>query len=395
MRTDRSSLSLALTALTVVATLTACARGGEADARGADSTTASARPSLLTLTPAQQARIHLVTAAPTSFQPSVQTTGTVVFNGDRSTQVLSPVSGPVARLLVQPGTSVSKGTPLATVSSPDFAAAVAAYRKAVATAQNAQRIADQDVQLFKTDAIARRDVEQAQTDAAAANADREAALEQVRSLGIDPAAVAEVRANPSLANVPAYIRAPISGVVVERLINPGQLLQAGTTPAFTVADLSTMWVMANVFESDLASVHKGEAVTVTTDASPYPFQGHVDYVGAIVDSGTRATNVRVVVDNHADLLKRDMYVRVEIHSDRPRTGILVPEAAILRDDENLPFVFVATDSTTPRGASHGYARRRVTLGAHVGNQYEITAGLTPGDRVVAEGALFLQFAESQ
>lgn len=394
MRTDRSSLSL-VAALAAAALLAACGRGGEADARGADSTAATAKPSLLTLTPAQQARIHLVTAAPTTFQPSIQTTGTVAFNGDHSTQVLSPVSGPVARLLVQPGTSVSKGTPLATVSSPDFAAAVAAYRKAMATAQNAQRIADQDVQLFKTDAIARRDVEQAQTDAAAANADREAALEQIRSLGIDPATVAEVRANPSLTNVPAYIRAPIGGVVVERLINPGQLLQAGTTPAFTIADLSTMWVMANVFESDLASVHNGESVTVTSDASPYPFQGHVDYVGAIVDSGTRATNVRLVVANHADLLKRDMYVRVEIHGDRARTGILVPDAAILRDDENLPFVFVAQDSAASRGTTHGYARRRVTLGAHVGNQYEVTQGLNTGDRVVAEGALFLQFAEQQ
>ena len=376
-----------LAAVTLVAT--ACGHADSADQQAA--TSASTKPSLLTLTPAQQARIHLVTVSTTTFRPIIQTTGTVAFNGDHSTQVLSPVSGPVAQLLVQPGAHVARGAPLATVASPDFAAAVAAYRKAVATAENAQRIADQDVQLFKTDAIARRDVEQAQTDAASAAADREAALEQIRSLGIDPTTVAQVQTNPRLTNVPAIIRAPNAGVVVERLINPGQLLQAGATPAFTIADLSTVWVMANVFESDLASVHQGESVTVTTDAAPYPFEGHVDYVGAIVDSGTRATNVRVVVQNRADLLKRDMFVRVAIQSDRQRSGILVPDASVLRDDENLPFVFVATTAKT----GTGYARRRVTLGSHLDNQYEITSGLAPGDRVVADGALFLQFAESQ
>ena len=386
-RAVSSFATVVLAAVTFVAT--ACGHSDSADQQAA--TNASTKPSLLTLTPAQQARIHIVTASTTTFRPIIQTTGTVAFNGDHSTQVLAPVSGPVAQLLVQPGAHVERGAPLATVASPDFAAAVAAYRKAVATAENAQRIADQDVQLFKTDAIARRDVEQAQTDAASAAADREAALEQIRSLGIDPATVAQVQTNPRLTNVPAIIRAPIAGVVVERLINPGQLLQAGATPAFTIADLSTVWVMANVFESDLANVHQGESVTVTTDAAPYPFQGHVDYVGAIVDSGTRATNVRVVVQNRADLLKRDMFVRVAIQSDRQRSGILVPDASVLRDDENLPFVFVAT--TTKTGT--GYARRRVTLGSHLDNQYEITSGLAPGDRVVADGALFLQFAESQ
>lgn len=388
MSTD-SSRRLAASLAAVALFAVACGHSAEpADQQAAQG---SAKPSLLTLTPAQQARIHLVTAGLTTFRPVIQTTGTVAFNGDRSTQVLAPVSGPVSQLLVQPGAHVQRGTPLATVASPDFAAAVAAYRKAVAAAENAQRIAEQDVQLFKTDAIARRDVDQAQTDAASAAADREAALEQIRSLGIDPATVAQVQANPKLTNVPAVIRAPIAGVVVERLINPGQLLQAGTTPAFTIADLSTVWVMANVFEADLASVHTGESATVTTDAAPYPFTGHVDYVGAIVDSGTRATNVRLVVQNRADLLKRDMFVRVAIQSDRQRSGILVPDASVLRDDENLPFVFVAVATKT----GTGYARRRVALGSHLNNQYEITSGLSAGDRVVADGALFLQFAESQ
>jgi cobalt-zinc-cadmium efflux system membrane fusion protein len=353
----------------------------------AATSTSSANAAFI-VTPAQQARIKVIVATQTMFQPTIEVTGTVAFNGDRSTQVLSPVSGPVTGLLAQIGQHVGAGTALATVVSPDFANAVAAYRKAESTYRNLQRIADQDVQLFKTDAIARRDVEQAQTDAAAAAADRDAALQQVRSLAVDPRAIEQIRSNPSVQNIPAVIRSPISGTVVERLITPGQLLQAGSTPAFTVADLSTVWVNANVFESDLATVRKGQLATVTSSVSPEPFTGTVDYVSALVDPASRATSVRLVVRNRDDLLKRDMFVRTAIHTNVNRSGILIPASAVQRDDENLPFVFIQT-------ADRSYSRRRVTLGAHVGDKYEVVSGLTPGDRVVTDGALFLQFAESQ
>lgn len=405
---NRSALAMVAARTLAVAALgsaaVACSGSGSKDAPAAAAPNKAAG---FTLTPAQQARVHVITVAQSTFRPTVDATGTVAFDGDRSTQVIAPVSGPVTRLLVEPGRYVTRGTPLATVTSPDFATAVATYRKAQTTTQNLQRIAQQDVQLFQTDAIARRDVDQAQADAAAAVADQQAALEQIRALGIDPSVLSEIRSNAALQNIPAVIRAPISGTVVERLINPGQLLQAGTTPAFTIADLSTVWVMANIFEADLGGVHNGESAVVTTDASPTPFPATVDYVSAFVDSATRATSVRLVVQNRGDLLKRDMYVRVAINSNRGRTGILVPASSVLRDEENLPFVFVATAPTAPTapatptsGAAvaqpaSGYVRRHVTLGAHVGNQYEVSAGLSAGDRVVTDGALFLQFAESQ
>jgi cobalt-zinc-cadmium efflux system membrane fusion protein len=128
--------------------------------------------------------------------------------------------------------------------------------------------------------------------------------------------------------------------------------------------------------------------TVSSSAMPAPITGRVDYVAALVDPASRATSVRITVPNHNQQLKRDMYVRVSINSDLTRTGILVPEASVLRDEQNLPFVFV---ETTP---GH-YSRRSITLGAHVGSNYEVASGLTVGEKVVAEGALFLQFAESQ
>jgi cobalt-zinc-cadmium efflux system membrane fusion protein len=184
------------------------------------------------------------------------------------------------------------------------------------------------------------------------------------------------------------IRSPIAGTVVERLITPGQLLQAGVTPCFTVADLSTVWVMANIFESSLPFVAIGDAAEITTGASSEAFPGTVDYIAALVDPATRAIAVRIVAGNPKRVLKRDLYVNVSIHSKRDSTGLLLPVSAVLRDDENLPFVYV-------QNADQTFARRRVTLGAQVGERYEIREGLQTAERVVADGGLFMQFAQSQ
>jgi len=366
--------------------------GGKSEARAAADTASSkkATPGVAntTLTPDQLEHLKIAPVASVAFRPEVQTTGTVAFDGDMSTQVLSPISGPVMRILVQPGAWVKRGDALATVSSPDFASAVSDFRKAQATAVQTRRVASLDSALFKSDGIARRDMEQAQTDAVSAEADRDAALQALQALGVDESTLAGLRDNKAVTAVQGVIRAPIEGTVVEKLINPGQLLQAGTTPTFTIADLSTVWVMASVFESDLASVVHGDKVDIVTGASPHPLAGTVDYVEALVDPATKATRVRVVVPNKDHLLKRDMYVTATIHSSKEKRGILLPVSAVLRDENNLPFVFVQL----PAG---GFERRQITLGSRVNDRYEISAGLKDGERVIQVGGLFLQFAQSQ
>jgi membrane fusion protein, heavy metal efflux system len=361
---------------------------GSNGASSGSSTGEAAHSSAFFLSEDQRARIHSVVVTPSVFQPTVVTTGTAAFDGDRSTPVLSQISGPVAQILVTTGTAVHPGTPLATITSPDFALAVAAFQKAQTALRNTTRIALLDEQLFKNDAIARSDLDQARSDSASAWSDREAAIQQMVALGVDSTTIDAVREGRPAPPAPGFIRAPIAGVVVEKLINPGEVLQGGQTQAFTIADLSTMWVMANVFESNLAAVSAGEVALITTDAWPDTLRGRVDYVAALVDTATRATSVRIVVPNRHQMLKRDMYVRVAIASKTPRTGILVPVASVLRDEQNLPFVFVAE----PDG---GYDRRSVTLGSRVGDKYEITEGVRSGDRLVSDGALFIQFAESQ
>ncbi|HEX6992437.1 MAG TPA: efflux RND transporter periplasmic adaptor subunit [Gemmatimonadales bacterium] len=358
------------------------------DSATVDAAPATADSLALTVTPSQRQRLHLVAIKSTAYQPVVEVTGTVAFDGDQATTVLSPVSGPVTRVLVQPGDRVSRGQPLAYVTSPDFAVAVADFRKAAASERNLARIAKLDSALFANDALARRDLEQAQTDALAAHADREAALAQLRALGLDQATLTKLDSGDAVPVVEAAIRAPLAGTVVERLVSPGQLLEAGATAAFTVANLSRMWVMASVFESDLPSVRVGDAALVTLTNLPDTVSGRVDNIAAEVDPETRATSVRIVVPNADHLLKKDMYVRVLIQARRLREGTLVPVSAVLRDDDNRPIVYVAADSL-------GFERRSITLGTRQDGSYEVTAGLRLGDRVVTEGGLFLQFAESQ
>jgi cobalt-zinc-cadmium efflux system membrane fusion protein len=320
------------------------------------------------------------------FHRSIDATGTVAFDQNRSTQVLSPISGPVSRLLVEVGRHVGREEGLAVVASPDFAAAVSALRKAEATARNARRVAELDKQLFKNDAIARRDMEQAETDAVGAEADRDSALQQLRSLGVGGQALEDIQQNRPVVNAGGIIRSPIAGTVVEKLISPGQLLQAGTTPCFTVADLSSVWVIANVFEADLPFVKIGDTAEVLTGGGGTPLTGKVSYIAALVDPNTRAISVRLDVPNPGEALKRDMYVRVTIHSRSENQGLLVPVSAVLRDEENLPFVFVAKADGT-------FARQSVQIGSRIGDHQEITSGLTAGQSVVVEGGLFLSAVE--
>ena len=342
----------------------------------------------VTLTAAQRENIHLYTVASSRFRKTIETTGVVDFDNDQTTSVLAPFSGPVSRLLVSVGERVKKGDALAIVDSPDFAAAVSAYSKALVSAKNAHRIAEVDRDLIQHDAVSRRENEQAQTDAVNAEADREAALKTLVTLDVDASTIKDIQQGRSISRVQSVIRSPITGIVVEKLITPGQRLQAGNTPSFTVADLSRVWVIAQISGSDLASIAVGDPADVLTGVNSDHVSGTVDNISALVNPDTRAVMARVVVQNPGNALKKQMYVRVLVHSRQENTGMLVPVAAILRDDENLPFIYVAQ-----RDGS--FARHHVTLGYRTGDQYEIPEGLKADEQIVTDGAIFMQFMQTQ
>ena len=349
---------------------------------------ASVTPTNVTLTAAQRQNIKLYAVTVASFDRTIETTGVVDFDNDQATSVLAPISGPVSRLVVSPGDKVKKGDALAYVDSPDFATAISTYRKALVTAHTARRLADLDKDLLQHQGVAQKEADQAETDAASAEADAYAALQTLVSLNVDPQTIKAVEQGQPIARIQGVIRSSIAGTVVEKLISPGQLLQAGTTACFTVADLSRVWVMAQVSDSDLSSVHVGDAVDVITSMDAKPIRGEVDNIAALVNPDTRLVAARVLVNNTQGLLRKQMYVNVRIHSLHPETGMLVPVSSILRDDENLPFVYVAQ-------ADGSFARRSVTQGYRVGDQFQIPNGLRAGDQVVVDGGIFVQFMQNQ
>jgi cobalt-zinc-cadmium efflux system membrane fusion protein len=358
------------------------------NSRNADLNPPAVTASNVKLTPAQRQNIQLYAVQPSRYHRTLDTTAAVDFDNDQATGVLAPFSGPVSRLLVAQGDEVRKDQPLAIVDSPDFAAAMSAYQKALATAHTNRRLADLDQDLVQHSGVSQREYEQAQTDATNAEADRDAALRALVSLNVPTATIEAIQQGRPASPPEAVIRSPVAGTVVEKLITPGQLLQAGTTPCFTVANLSRVWVMARLFGSDLAAVSVGDPAEVVTGVDNHNFPGKVDKISALVDPDTRAVTVRVVVDNPQRALRKQMYVRALIHSHEEFTGLLIPTSAVLRDDENLPFVYLAQQDGS-------FARRQITLGSRVADQYEVPSGLKAGDQIVVAGGLFVQFMQSQ
>jgi membrane fusion protein, heavy metal efflux system len=376
-------LAVAVMAVGAVISITGCSPKIDNSPQASFATTSN-----VTLTAAQRQNIHLYTVKPSKFRRMIEATGVVDFDNDQATSVLAPFSGPVSRLLVSPGDKVKEGAPLAVIDSPDFAAAISAYRKALATAQTDRRLADLDKDLVQHHGVSQREEEQAETDAVNAEADRDAALQELVSLKVDPQTIKDLQKGRPISRLEGMIRSPVAGTVVEKLITPGELLQAGTTPCFTVADLSRVWVMAQIFGADLASIHLGDPAEVVTDIASNSFSGKVDNISALVDPDTRSVVARVVVENPGDFLKKQMYVRVLIQAHQESSGLLVPISAILRDDEKLPFIYVARPDRS-------FARQHVTLGYRIGDQYDIATGLQGGDQIVVEGGIFIQFMQNQ
>jgi cobalt-zinc-cadmium efflux system membrane fusion protein len=346
-------------------------------------TSKSATPQLFTIPPDQVSHVQIVAIEPTKLTRTLRLTGAVAYNAFKTTPVISQVGGPVSRILVVPGDHVRQGQSMLEVSSPDYSLLFATYLKADDTFRVADKNYDRAKDLYEHKAIAERDLLQAESDRNQAQADLNASQQGLKILGIkDPENLAK---SASSAQIPVI--APMSGEVVERLVAPGQVIQAGQTQAFTISDMSTVWVLANLYQGDLAYVKTGDDVVVQTDAYPDSFHGKISYVSAELDPNTRTLQARIVVDNPGEKLKRDMYCTVMVTAGVIQNAISVPDAAVLRDDENQPFVYVTA-------GSNQFGRRAVEIGDSQNGQTQILKGLSVGDKVVGDGSLFLQFANS-
>jgi membrane fusion protein, heavy metal efflux system len=339
-------------------------------------------PGLFTIPADQMSHVQVVTVEPSNLARVLRLTGAVSYNAFNTTPVITQVGGPVSRLLAVPGQRVKKGQALLEVSSPDYSLLFASYLKARDTFRVADKNYDRAKDLYDHHAIAERDLLSAESDRIQAQADLNASLLGLKILGIPKPE--DLEKSPT-AEIPLY--APISGEIVERDVAPGQLLQAGVTQAFIISDMSSVWVLANIYQSDLADVKTGDDVTVQTDSYPDAFHGKISFISPALDPTTRTLQARIVVENPGEKLKNNMYVTATVNAGSTRNAIAVPDASVLRDDENQPFVYVAT-------GSNQFGRHPVDIGPSQGGQTQITKGLSPGDKVVGNGAVFLQFANS-
>jgi membrane fusion protein, heavy metal efflux system len=370
-------------------TAAACLAGCSSDDRANQMTSYSAKesksetPELFTIPQNQMSHVQVVTVEPVKLPRVLRLTGAVSYNAFNTVPVITQVGGPVSRILVVPGERVKKGQSLLEVSSPDYSLLYAAYLKA----RDTYRVADKNYvraqDLYEHHAIAERDLLQAESDRIQAQADLNAALLGLKILGI--AKPEDLEKAPSSAEIP--LLAPIGGEVVERDVAPGQLLQAGATQAFIISDMSSVWVLANVYQGDMAAVHVGDQVTVQTDSYPDKFQGKISFMSPALDPNTRTLQARIVVENPGEKLKNNMYVTATVNAGVAQNAIAVPDSSVLRDDENQPFVYVAT-------GSNQFGRRSVEIGPSESGKTQILKGLNSGDKVVGDGSLFLQFANS-
>jgi len=340
---------------------------------------------LFTVPQDQMAHIKVVPVEKSRLQRTLRLTGSVAYNQFKTTQVFPGMGGPVHEILVAPGQTVTAGTPLLTVNSPDYSVARSAYIKA----KDALLLADKNYaraqDLYQHGAIAEADLQAAESVRNQAEADMVSSKDALHALGIkDPDSVVK---NPAKTTLEIPLVAPVSGEVVERLVGPGQLLQNGVTQCFTISDMTQVWVLVNVYQSDLAYVHVGDSVSINTDAYPEPFHGKISYIAPALDPNTRTLQARIVTDNPGRKLKKDMYVTASVLAGVDPNALTVPDAAVLRDSENQPYVYVQADK------DH-FARRLVQIGDSSSGRTRIATGVKEGDQVVGDGALFLQFKNS-
>jgi cobalt-zinc-cadmium efflux system membrane fusion protein len=340
---------------------------------------------LFTVPKEQMAHVQVVPVEKSKVPRVLRLTGAVAYNAFATTPVFSPVGGPVQEILAQPGELVRTGQTLLTVTSPDYSAARSAYMKALSTFQLADKNYDRSKDLYDHKAIAERDLQQAESDRAEAQADLQASEDALRAIGVSNPEILVKTPPKTTGQIPVV--APVAGQIVERLVGPGQLLQAGSTQCFTISDMSTVWVLVNVYQNDLAYVRVSDSVDITTDAYADIFRGKISYIADALDPTTRTLQARIVTQNPNYKLKKDMYVTASVHAGALANALTVPDAAVLRDTENQPFVYVQT-------SPNQFARRLVKVGDSQDGRTLIQDGLMEGERVVGDGSLFLQFKNS-
>jgi cobalt-zinc-cadmium efflux system membrane fusion protein len=288
--------------------------------------------------------------------------------------VASPFDGRVTKILAQLGENVKAGQSLVELVSAQAAGMQAEAQKAEQDLSVAEKALERSKALRLEGAISDKDAAQIEADFKKAKAEAARGSAQLRSLNL----------SASGPQVGASLRASIAGTVVERNILVGQEVRAdATSPLLTISDLGTVWVLADLYEQDLALVTPGASIRVRVPAySGEAFAGRVDHVGDVVDPMSHTVKLRCVVPNPGNRLKPEMFARIELTSTGDKKAILLPSRAILTDSQHTR-VIVATEGNV-------FRQRVVETGPEVEGKVRVLGGLKPGEKVVTDGAIFLK-----
>ncbi|MBR0694658.1 efflux RND transporter periplasmic adaptor subunit [Bradyrhizobium lablabi] len=354
-----------------------------------------------TPTAAEWASLSLQPVTERAFRAELVTEGKIGIDEDRATPVFSPYTGRVTRLLVRPGDKVEKGQALFVIEAADtvqaqndYIAAMTGLNKAQSALELAQIQEKRAKDLSEGKAIPLKDYQQAsatliqaQNDARSAQTLLEAAQNKLRILGFGDDDVATLRQKGRL-NPETTVFAPIGGTVVQRKAGPGQYVSTGASdPVYVIGDLSTVWLIAYVRESDAANVAVGQEVSFSVMALPGKvLPARINYVAAAIDPATRRLQVRATIDNKDYRLKPEMFTNVTLYSPSDHAAVGVPKQALIYEGDQVR-VWVARDDKT-------IELRVIKPGLTNGDLVEVVGNLKPGEQIVTKGSLFIDRAAS-
>ena len=337
---------------------------------------------------AQWANITLGTVTSRKFPGLVSVEAQVATNDDTTTQVFSPFTGQIVNIAVRAGDHVAKGAVLMTVAASEAMQSESDLIAAQITARNADANETRQHALYNDGSVALKDWQQAQADQATATGALIAARGKLHAMGFSDTqirAMENARKDHAFAP-PAELTAPIAGTVTQRLVGPGQFVQAASTnPIFAIGNLDRMWLVGNVREEDAVQMRIGQAVDVTVPALPgRTFPARLSWVGPGIDTTTHRLAVRAEIANPGGLLKPAMFATMMIHTGGDRVSSAIPEMAAIREGDQS-HVWLSAG-----GAS--LVMRRIQPGRLQNGYMEVLSGLKPGDRIALAGSLFLDSA---
>ena len=358
----------------------------------ADGTAAAPKPAAavsqdsVDLTDLQLKSVKVVTATDHEFAVTSAAVGYIDFNQDHTAPVFAPYQGVIKQVFVAAGDTVRKGQALFSIQSPDLVQAESTLIAAAGVLKLTTKTLERAKAMLTTQASSQKDVEQATSDQQTAEGAYKAARDALHIFGKSDSEIDAI-ASSRHTDGELTVLSPFAGQVTARSAAPGVLAQPGTAPApITVSDLSSVWMVANVTESDSPKLRLGEPVAVTVDAwGDRQFKGTVTNIAAALDPVAHRVAVRSVIANPDLALHPQMLATFSIQTAAPSHLVSIPDSGVVREGDGTITVFVTKDQ-------HHFTRRVVQLGAEQGGLYPILSGLHAGELVASDGALFISNA---